>query len=460
MVGNFKDSAFSLPMLSLGGSPFNIFSFSGLILDAKYWSYVRSAREIREKMHSLITLTLNKITNSAADQMLQTISPTQTTEKLSSQFTSEIPEDFGLIAWWTMDDGPGFDIVTDVTRHRFKTRIMNHVEVNYQWSGAEETKYNIPALILSELPESMLQLKNLKTFQNFVKPDTPSAENKRRIVINDKITIIDDPLLSEETAKCSPVSSHSEVEGFHKSNIVHSVQLKFDGLSEDYRETVKKGPITSPSTRLKYQNLLQHFTQFKWIKAETVKSLVSLLAYDIPKTPQSVKALLRQESKSDVVFQDDDQPKKLEERISTIKPRKSHLEKKIRKKEGKSSKLPSYLLEESINRSLDGSEVAPQTTLPIPSFREQNICPFELRRHRLARYGRELQKYVVCPLNCSQMVKKISVRFHMQFECLRRYVSCYYDGCNMIFPLNERMQHEKKDCMILQRRIQLLDEVG
>ena len=36
--------------------------------------------------------------------------------------------------------------------------------------------------------------------------------------------------------------------------------------------------------------------------------------------------------------------------------------------------------------------------VPVPSFRMRNICPFEIRRFRLAQAGRLLQREVDCPL--------------------------------------------------------------
>lgn len=36
--------------------------------------------------------------------------------------------------------------------------------------------------------------------------------------------------------------------------------------------------------------------------------------------------------------------------------------------------------------------------LPVPSLRARGVCPYELRRHRLAAKGRELQREMSCPL--------------------------------------------------------------
>lgn len=42
--------------------------------------------------------------------------------------------------------------------------------------------------------------------------------------------------------------------------------------------------------------------------------------------------------------------------------------------------------------------VESKSVLPVPSLRARGICPYELRRHRLATAGRELQREADCPL--------------------------------------------------------------
>lgn len=484
-------------MLSLGGSPLNIFSFSGLLLDARYWTHVRSGRQIQEKMHSLIALSMNKITNSAATQLLQSITTQQPSgNELSRQ--SHLAEDYGLIAWWTMDDGPGFDITTDVTRHRFKTRIINRTDVNYLWNGLEESRYEIPSLISAELPDSMLQLRSYLASMLTVKRKARSGRRVKTVVINESVQVMEptprhidasDPTSRQESFRQDfPTTNFSEVATDESKQgdmqVADSMRLNFDDLFvnsnenndiehevfDTERQTSRSpSPVirtSGPNGRLIPQSLLKYVTQYKWIKAESVKTLVSLLAYEIPKTPKAAKELSRQGSKKQIEegydFQDERSSSHDRSINSKKKSRKVNAVKKSKKGEHeKPKKLPYYLLEESLTRSKEGSdESALENILPIPSFRDQNICPFELRRHRLARYGRELQKYVICPLNCSQTVKKIAVRFHVRFECERRYVTCYYEGCNMIFPLNERENHERNECFISKQRSLLLQEVS
>jgi hypothetical protein len=39
-----------------------------------------------------------------------------------------------------------------------------------------------------------------------------------------------------------------------------------------------------------------------------------------------------------------------------------------------------------------------QSFLPIPSYRQRSQCPFEIKRNRLAKSGRDLQREILCPL--------------------------------------------------------------
>lgn len=44
------------------------------------------------------------------------------------------------------------------------------------------------------------------------------------------------------------------------------------------------------------------------------------------------------------------------------------------------------------------AQTSQRNVLPVPSLRARGVCPYELRRHRLATRGRELQREVDCPL--------------------------------------------------------------
>lgn len=96
--------------------------------------------------------------------------------------------------------------------------------------------------------------------------------------------------------------------------------------------------------------------------------------------------------------------------------------------------------------------------LPLPSFQQRNLCPFEVRRLRLATSGRELQRASPCPLDCGLLIRGLDRRFHVRFECEQRVVACRFSHCSSVFPLRLREHHEKKECVILFARKKYLSE--
>ena len=83
--------------------------------------------------------------------------------------------------------------------------------------------------------------------------------------------------------------------------------------------------------------------------------------------------------------------------------------------------------------------------LPVPSFSSRGVCPYELKRLRLAQRGRQLYKEMPCPMLCGQIITKKDTRFHIEYECMLRIVPCRHAPlCLASFPLAERAQHEAK----------------
>lgn len=64
----------------------------------------------------------------------------------------------------------------------------------------------------------------------------------------------------------------------------------------------------------------------------------------------------------------------------------------------------------------------PDVPVPVPSYRNSQQCPFELRRNRLIQLGRALQLEVECPQGCGELVRRVDVRRHTRDECVRRQV--------------------------------------
>lgn len=62
--------------------------------------------------------------------------------------------------------------------------------------------------------------------------------------------------------------------------------------------------------------------------------------------------------------------------------------------------------------------------IPVPSFLARGLCPFEIKRFKLAQRGRLLWLEAKCPNGCDAPLRRIDVRFHVRFLCGK--VSIYY----------------------------------
>lgn len=69
---------------------------------------------------------------------------------------------------------------------------------------------------------------------------------------------------------------------------------------------------------------------------------------------------------------------------------------------------------------LDAEEGGIDSLLPLPSFRESVVCPFELRRFRLAVRGRALLREAECPLGIIIMCRVAYIRL------LARLISSFF----------------------------------
>jgi hypothetical protein len=65
---------------------------------------------------------------------------------------------------------------------------------------------------------------------------------------------------------------------------------------------------------------------------------------------------------------------------------------------------------------------------PTPAWRERAACKVELRRVKLAVRGRKLMEPVPCVLGCGEDVVRKSMRYHVNYECAERLVSCWMCG--------------------------------
>lgn len=98
-----------------------------------------------------------------------------------------------------------------------------------------------------------------------------------------------------------------------------------------------------------------------------------------------------------------------------------------------------------------------EDALPIPSFREKSLCPYEVRRFRLAMRGRALYKSKHCPA-CNVKVKVHALRAHMKESCTKRLMTCRFDFCGASFPVSDQVLHESKYCAHIRKREAWLEQ--
>lgn len=96
--------------------------------------------------------------------------------------------------------------------------------------------------------------------------------------------------------------------------------------------------------------------------------------------------------------------------------------------------------------------------LPCPSYRERNVCSYEIRRFHLAKRGRALMSLFPCPLECGDYVKKMDLKFHQRYICRNRRIQCRFtDFCQMSYSAYSQEQHEKYECQRLDARNSFLE---
>lgn len=100
----------------------------------------------------------------------------------------------------------------------------------------------------------------------------------------------------------------------------------------------------------------------------------------------------------------------------------------------------------------------PQITIPLPSYTERNLCPFEVRRARLAQRGRALLQEKKCPNGCDNRIRKADMRFHLRHECPKRRISCRRPYCKATFLAEKQQEHETIACAAVLARESILQK--
>jgi hypothetical protein len=112
-------------------------------------------------------------------------------------------------------------------------------------------------------------------------------------------------------------------------------------------------------------------------------------------------------------------------------------------------------------KSGDGEDIKlsapPPLVIPMPSFFERNLCPFEVKRAKLAQKGRALMKEAKCPLGCKEKIRKVDMRFHMKHQCDRRKIKCRFKFCGKTYMAMDAWWHESSDdCAAIRARDEVL----
>ncbi|RYH30445.1 hypothetical protein EON65_05185 [archaeon] len=332
MIYASRESSIPLPMSSLGGSPNSLLNFRGCLLDARLWNHLKSEKQINAYMHRLLDMNKKKVVD-------------------------------GCIAWYTMEDGPGSLLSTDITRHRFKTPLTNALSYILAYTCSQAV--SLPTICVSELPASL------------------------------------HPFIPKEV-------------------------WEDIGLPEHFKKKTSKLRTV--------EKLRCQFAKTQWIKAESVRIYAKMPARMLKNMESGQRAM----------------------RLA--------------------SNLPFYLLDslagngsaaagkdDGDNQSVnsEGAVGVPGATyssvLPIPSNREMNICPFEIRKVKLAQSGRLLQRRFPCPLGCGEELRVFDKRYHVRHVCSRRLVRCRFDFCPCMYPAEEQDIHENStNCEHMAERIKWL----
>ncbi len=126
--GQVTDCAFALPMASIGGiDPEDGISFSGALLDVRYWRKIRSATEIDTGRHKLVDMVEN--TN---------ISRHHKSSEQNSDSIVDLTSD-RLVIWYPFEESVKSQNVYDVTEFRFKTPITaaSSTSPGFRWLFAD-----------------------------------------------------------------------------------------------------------------------------------------------------------------------------------------------------------------------------------------------------------------------------------------------------------------------------------
>lgn len=247
---------------------------------------------------------------------------------------------------------------TDVTGHRFKTLVRRRqnavahtVDVDKKPptpaavgdGGMEQQRSNSPVIAARGSSAARQNRPVEGGVGSSAGEGVFTAEERRRYVI------------PEDVQQLLPVPYRQ---------LLPTKSMQGDGFSgETYAESTAMPDISSKTP---WGSWLASLPRWNWLEAESLPT---------PKAVILPPSLIRHEA-----------PQLLPTKNTSRVSKGNHPVPALTTNKGPTRKQPS-----SESRSL----------LPVPSLRARGICPYELRRHRLATAGRELQREASCPLGMS-----------------------------------------------------------
>lgn len=371
----------------------------------------------------------------------------------------------GLVAWWTFEDGGGKVSVTDVTGHRFKTLIERR-QAAVSGPISSKTGAILPITAAStkvKADESRVGTAATGTSAGATRASSPAGKQRDPAESEKEGFFTQEegarPCLPEDVRRMLPAP-------FLKLLPPHSgTPNALTGTGGDTGPGATGALMTSAPTSAgtaPWDAWLSTMPKWSWLDAETLP---------VPKALNMPPSALASKTKSGAK-----EPPQLPKSPTPTGHSPGSPDKKNahpvphahadRKEQGKDD-------QSATNRGM----------LPVPSLRARGVCPYELRRHRLATSGRELQREVDCPLGkpsniaterlpyrklfvlailtgCDQKVKMVDVRFHVRYVCNKRLVTCRFDYCSAVFPLFQREAHEHSECKHFYARERVLSLVS
>lgn len=261
----------------------------------------------------------------------------------------------GLVAWWTFEDGGGSATVADVTGNRFKSLLVRRQLPATRptdaaaAAGGSSTNARAKSPPRTGTPGATGHTTAAQQGESYF----TGEEGARYRIPEEALRLLPSPYWKALPPDCRPAprAAWEQLEGDD------------DHLSgpASVEAPTAKGQANCPPP---WEAWMKTFPRWSWLNAETLPT---------PQLPASVRMALGK-----VPPAVPSKPGKSAEQQTPQPP-------KAGGPEGR--KDPA----KSVHHSSRG-------VLPIPSLRAKGVCAYELRRHRLATKGRELQREVDCPL--------------------------------------------------------------